>query len=42
MLKGLAVKYGATPGRKRPRNPREKEVLTRWEKERKGIKIGEI
>ena len=26
------------PGRQRPRNPQEKEVLLRWEKERGGRK----
>jgi hypothetical protein len=30
------------PGRQRPRNPQEKEVLLRWEKERGGKKIGTI
>ena len=30
------------PGRQRQRNPQEKEVLLRWEKERGGKKIGTI
>jgi len=30
------------PGRQRPRNPEEKEVLLRWEEERGGKKIGTI
>lgn len=30
------------PGRQLPRNPEEKEVLLRWEKERGGKKIGTI
>lgn len=38
----VAKKYGATPGRKRPRNPKEKEILLRWERERDGEKIGTI
>lgn len=40
----LKKKYGinATPGRKRPRNPRERETLLRWREERGGGDIGEI
>lgn len=33
---------GATPGRKRPRNPQKRETLLRWQEERGGKKIGEI
>lgn len=42
MAKKLAREFGATPGRKRPRNPQERETLLRWERERGGKKIGEI
>lgn len=38
----LAKDFGATPGRKRPRNLRERETLLRWEKERGGKRIGTI
>ena len=30
------------PGRQRPRNPQEKEVLLQWKKERGGKKIGTL
>lgn len=42
MADRLAKKYGATPGRKRPRNPREKAKLLEWESKRNEKKIGTI
>lgn len=40
--KVIGKKVVATPGRKLPRNPREKEALERWERKRGGKKIGTI
>jgi len=40
--KRLNDKVKATAGRKKPRNPNEREALLRWQKERGGKKIGEI
>lgn len=42
MAKKFAREFGATPGRKRPRNPQEKAKLLEWEERRGGIKIGTI
>lgn len=38
----LTNKVSASPKRKHPRNPLEKQTLKQWEKEREGEKIGEI
>lgn len=32
----------ASAGRKKPRNPKEREMLLKWERERGGKRIGEI
>lgn len=42
MADRLAKEFGATPGRKRPRNPQEKAKLLEWQEKRSGKKIGEI
>lgn len=42
VVQKINSKVKATKGRKRPRNPQERETLLRWERERGGIKIGEI
>lgn len=40
--KRIGNKVVATPGRKLPRNPRERAALERWERKRDGKKIGTI
>lgn len=40
--KRLGHKVKASVGRKKPRNPRERETLLRWERQRGGSKIGDI
>ncbi|MFC6465221.1 hypothetical protein ACFP65_09620 [Marinilactibacillus sp. GCM10026970] len=42
LAKRINSKISTDSRRKRPRNPQEKEILLRWEKERDGIKIGII
>lgn len=42
MAETFSEEFKATPGRKRPRNPQEKETLLRWQEKRGGTKIGEI
>lgn len=40
--KRIGNRVKATAGRKKPRNPNERETLLRWQKERGGTKIGDI
>ncbi|MGX7024096.1 hypothetical protein [Vagococcus hydrophili] len=40
--KKINEEFKGLSGRQRPRNSNKKETLLRWEKERKGIKIGTI
>lgn len=40
--KKLEQNYPSKTGRQRPRNPREREALLRWQEKRGGKKIGTI
>lgn len=40
--KNMNSRYSGKDGRQRNRHEVEKETLKRWEKERKGVKIGTI
>lgn len=40
--KRIGRRVVASAGRKKPRNPKEREMLLKWERERGGKRIGEI
>lgn len=42
MEKEFEQDYPSNPGRQRPRNPRERKTLLRWQEKRGGKKIGTI